>query len=222
MKELVNTYSKYFYSKNFSEPGTHASPMDRDLFYEGICEGKFEDLLIEVVQIFLFKPNGQVALQKRSTTKKHNPGLLDKSIGGHITSGQTPKLTVMAETIQELGAAAYVSNDADEFGKMMEMLGKHIDTVSLALRVDTVDTFTKKLIDGQKFMVGNRSHVYFAVYDGALRFKDSEAAGINYFSLEELKEKMKNDPSAFTDDMHFYLDAYWNRMLDFRKRWLQV
>ncbi len=214
MKELINTYRK-------DDPYA-LLPMDRDLFYKGICEGKFQDLLIEVVQIFLFKPNGLLALQKRATNKKHNPGLLDKSIGGHITSGQTPKLTVMGETIQELGTAAYVSDDTDEFGRVVAMLEKHTDTVSLALRIETVDIFVKKVIGGERFTVGNRSHIYFAVYDGALRFKDSEAAGINYFSLEDLKEQMENSPSSFTDDMHYYLNAYWNRMLDFRTRWLHV
>ena len=195
-------------------------PMERKVFYEGITRGEYKDFFIEVVQIFLFKSNGQLALQKRSETKNHNPGLLDKSIGGHVTCGFTPKLTVMGETIQELGTPAYVADNPNEFGMMLEILREHTNTVSLVQHVDTIDIRPVKIIGGERFNVGNRSHIYFGIYDGPIDFKDSEAAGINYFSLEELESKIKNDHSLFTDDMHLYLDIYGSRMYDFIANWL--
>ncbi len=212
-KEIINTYKQ-------NDPYT-LIPMDRDLFYKGVKKGKYKDLLIEVVQIFVFKPNGLIALQKRAITKNHNAGMLDKSIGGHIKCGYTPKLTVMGETIEELGTAAYVAANVDEFGLMMKMLGEHVNTVSLAQHIDTVDVNPIKVIDGQKVKVGNRSHVYLAIYNGAIRFKDNEASGINYFTLEELKLKMESEPSIFTDDLHIYLDMYWDKLVQFREKWLK-
>lgn len=211
-KDLINLYEE-----NSSCP---LPPMNRKLFYEGVAQGKFKDNFVEVVNIFLFKLNGQLAIQKRAITKNHNPGLLDKSIGGHVDFGNTPKLTVMAETIQELGTAAYVSNDKYEFASMVEMLRDHLNTVSLALHIDTIDVRLKKIINNESVYVGNRSHLYFGLYNGPIDFKDNETSGINYYSLDNLRTETKKNPYLFTDDVHHYLDRYLNRLFAFRKQWI--
>ena len=107
MNETVNT----FLLKNPFE----SIPMDRKSFYEEqVSEYKKNgepSRAIEVVNILLFNSQGELIVQKRSFDKNHNPGLLDKSIGGHLRYGDTPDYTVMVETIQELQTPSIVLKD---------------------------------------------------------------------------------------------------------------
>jgi len=76
MSELVNTYKL---------PDTDTSiPMDRDDFYNQQIvafkdKGKTTEA-IEVVNILFFNESGEMIIQKRAG-KRHNPNLLDKSVG---------------------------------------------------------------------------------------------------------------------------------------------
>ena len=116
MAETVNT----FLLKNPFE----LIPMDRKDFYdEQVSEYKENGeptRAIEVVSILLFNSHGEMIIQKRSFDKNHNPGLLDKSIGGHIQSGDTADYTVMVETIQELQTPSIVLKDKNDLNKLWD------------------------------------------------------------------------------------------------------
>ncbi len=212
-KELINTYS-------INDPYT-LKPMYRDEFYEGITKGENADLLVEVINLFLFKTDGRIAFQLRSKTKNHNAGLLDKTIGGHITCGHTPLQTITQETLQELSAPAYVYDNIDTFGRQLSVLREHLNTVSLVLSIDTVDIQPIKVINGKDYKIRNRSHLSFGIYDGPIRFNDSEASGINYYSLEDVKSMLGKDDHMFTDDIAVYMNLYYDRLIEFRDRWLK-
>jgi hypothetical protein len=50
--------------------------------------------------------------------------------------------------------------------------------------------------------------IYIGYYDGAIRFKDGEATGIEVFSLDELKLELKEHPEKFTEDLKFMIEKY--------------
>ncbi|MDR2540852.1 MAG: hypothetical protein LBD11_03575 [Candidatus Peribacteria bacterium] len=50
--------------------------------------------------------------------------------------------------------------------------------------------------------------IYCGYYDGAIKFKDGEATGIEVFSLAELKEEIANYPERFTEDLKFMIEKY--------------
>jgi hypothetical protein len=50
--------------------------------------------------------------------------------------------------------------------------------------------------------------VYCGYYDGAIKFKDGEASGIEVFSLGELKEELEKYPEKFTEDLKFMIEKY--------------
>ena len=54
------------------------------------------------VGIMLMNKNGEILLQKRSLTKKANPGIWSRT-GGHIDSGETPIQGIIRETKEEIG-----------------------------------------------------------------------------------------------------------------------
>jgi len=45
-------------------------------------------------------------------------------------------------------------------------------------------------------------------YNGSIRFSDGESSGIEVFSLNELKEEIKNNPIKFTEDLKFMISNY--------------
>lgn len=88
MSEIINTY--------FVHDKETLIPMKRDEFYrEQIAvykETGSPTRACDIIDIFIFNSDGDLAIQKRSKDKNHNPGMFDKTIGGHVTYGDTYSL----------------------------------------------------------------------------------------------------------------------------------
>jgi isopentenyldiphosphate isomerase len=211
MAEIINTYS--------FDHQEQLIPMDRDDFYtEQIAlaeSGQPTNKYVEVVNVFLFTEHGELIVQKRSREKKHNPNLLDKSMGGHVKCGDTPSLTAMIETVQELQTPSIVLNNKIDFIKTYRTLETYLTTTAIIEYVSTIDVVLPKLINGKIVQVGNRTHIFFWVYGGKVKNVDREAKGILYYGLEDLLEEMKEFPDTFTQDMHFYIKNYLPAMREF-------
>ena len=68
----------------------------------GECHGN-PDLLHRAVHLFVFDRRGCIYLQKRSRTKRSQPGRWDTSVGGHVDLGEDPEQAVHREAAEELG-----------------------------------------------------------------------------------------------------------------------
>src|SRR5437016_110585 len=81
--------------------------MDRNSFYSRSKSEflKFGKVLskVKTIRLILLNSNGKIYVQKRSNSKKENPGLYDKTIGGHVTSGYTYDISLVKECAEELG-----------------------------------------------------------------------------------------------------------------------
>lgn len=214
MAEIINTYL-------LSNPNVLV-PMDRDDFYsEQIAEYKKNgkaSRAVEVVNILIFNSRGELIIQKRSFAKKHNPGLLDKSIGGHIQNGDTADYTVMVETVQELQTPSIVLKADQEFEKTYTLLKEYTDTIAIAKSIDApVFSEPKKIIQGEKISIANKMFIYFALYDGKIRPADQEAKGVLFYTIDELEKEMTTHPDIFTDDLHFILKKYQSEIQNFLK-----
>lgn len=211
MSEIINTYS--------FDHQEQLIPMDRDDFYaEQIAlaaSGKPANKYVEVVHVFLFTEHGELIVQKRSREKNHNPNLLDKSMWGHIRSGDTPSLTVMVETVQELQTPSIVLNTKTDFLKIYRMLEWYLTTTAILQYIATFDVITDRLIDKKIIHIGNRAHLFFWVYGGTVKNVDREAKGILYYSFDDLLEEMRDFPNTFTQDIHFYIKNYLPAMREF-------
>lgn len=211
MSEIINTYM-------LSNP-YEVLPINRTDFYkEQIAEYKKNGVptrACEVINVFIFNSHGEVLIQKRSYNKNHNPGLLDKSIGGHVVFGDTADYTVMVETIQELQTPSIVLKNDIDFNKTFDLLGKYLETISVIRHGSTSLIVPKKIISGQEIVIANKVHIYFGVYDGRIRPVDREAKGILYYSFEELEDEMQKFPETFTDDLHFLVKEYRSDILSF-------
>jgi len=85
---------------------------ERGKFYAEIKEefaskGKISKQ-VKSIRLLLMNSDGRVYLQKRSKLKSENPGLYDKTIGGHVSKGHTFEIAVIKECAEELGFPATV------------------------------------------------------------------------------------------------------------------
>jgi isopentenyldiphosphate isomerase len=172
---------------------------------------------VEIVNIFIFNQRGELLVQKRSSSKRHNPNLQDKSIGGHIKYGDTSDFTVMVETIQELKVPSIVLRTNEDFKKTYKLLLDYVDTVAIAKHIDSRTLKLKKVFDNEEIVIANKVNVYLAVYEGRVKAEDREAKGILYYSIPDLKKEIKRFPDTFTYDLKTILKMYSSQIDSFIK-----
>lgn len=184
---------------------------ERDKFYseikkEFVEEGKISKQ-VKSVRLLLMNSKGRLYLQKRAKTKAENPCLYDKTIGGHVSAGDTFDLTVIRECAEELGFPAAIVSPED-FERAIKVTDLGI--VGIFKKIDYISNFesTRLTSKQEKFVQPYMCAFYLGYYNGGIRFVDGESTGIEVFSLEDLKEEIKNNPNKFTEDLKFMVKRY--------------
>jgi isopentenyl-diphosphate Delta-isomerase len=184
---------------------------ERNKFYAEIKEefkkkGKISRQ-VKSIRLILMNSLGKIYLQKRSKTKSENSGLYDKTVGGHVSKGDTFNMTAIRECAEELGFPACVLSN-EEFDRSTKVTDLNI--VGVFRKVDEISNFESVRIDkkGNKFVQPYINATYIGYYNGTIRFVDGESSGIEVFSLEELKEEIKQNPDKFTEDLKFMIKNY--------------
>lgn len=211
MNEIVTTYKL----DDLDQP----IPMDRDEFYdEQIAyfkkKGK-STRAIEVVQLFLFTPEKQIILQKRAMTKKLNPGLIDKTVSGHVVFGDPPDYSMMEETLQEMSIPSCVFRSKDDFKKAYRLLKHHLHSIALVQFMDTRTYQSKKVVNREQVGIANKYHFYCGVYNGPIKPSLGAASGILFYPFDILHEKIAENPSLFGEGLPFLLEKYRGKINDF-------
>ncbi len=195
------------YDLNSSLIGTQ----DRKEFYDEIKDEfkKTEKITkkVKAIRLILMNSQGRIYLQKRSKLKNENPGLYDKTVGGHVEAEDSYNMTVVKECAEELGFPAAVLSE-EEFERAIKAV--HLDTIGVFKEVENIPDFNSKRIieDGKEFIQPYITSMYIGYYDGPIKFVDGESSGIEVFSLDELKEEIKTNPDKFTEDIKFMIDKY--------------
>ena len=208
MSEMIKTYM-------LDEPYVLV-PMERKKFYaeqtKVVKKTGVPTRATEIVQIFLFNEDGELFVQKRSKDKDHNPGLLDKSIGGHVLVGDTADYTAMVETVQELQVPSVVLQSDDDFYQTHQLLKGYLDTIAI-VRHERTDIITlDRVIKGETYQIAHKADIYFGVYGGRTKAVDGEAKGTLQYSLDDLEEDIASSPKLFTEDLKYYLEHYRSQM----------
>jgi isopentenyl-diphosphate delta-isomerase len=60
-------------------------------------------LLHRAIHVFLFRPNGEILIHKRSASKEEFPSVWTSSCSGHVSSGDGYPETARRELLEELG-----------------------------------------------------------------------------------------------------------------------
>ena len=193
---------------------------ERKKFYEGIekefsTTGKISKK-IKSIRVLLMNSNGRIYLQKRSKTKEVNPGMYDKTLGGHVPASHSWDITLVRECAEELGFPATVVS-IEEFDKAITITD--ISVIGLFRKIDYIDRFIsrRKNKKGKDVLQPWMTTIYFGYYDGAIRFVDGESTGIEVFSIKELEEELKKNPEKFTEDVKFMIKKYRNFLKPIKK-----
>jgi isopentenyldiphosphate isomerase len=162
---------------------------------------------VKSVRMLIMTSEGRIYIQRRSKRKKENPGLYDKTIGGHVKAGHTWKLTVVQECHEELGFPAVILTD-DEFIKALS--GTDLRIIGLLRKVDHISQFisVRKTKEGDSFEQPYINNFYIGYYDGGIRFCDGESSGIEVFTIEELEKQIAEEPTKFTEDLKWMIKRY--------------
>lgn len=184
---------------------------DRDKFYTEIKEefnksGKITKK-VKSIRLLLMNSAGRIYLQKRSKLKSENPGLYDKTVGGHVSAGDSFDMTVIKECAEELGFPAAVLAQ-EEFERAIKVTDLNI--IGVFKKIEHLPDFESKRIisSGAEIIQPYMSSMYLGYYDGPIRFADGESSGIEVFSLDELQEEIKNNSEKFTEDIKFMVGRY--------------
>lgn len=194
-------------------------PYDRKQFYDEqithFQQGTTSSQCIHIVNVLLVNGSWELIIQKRSHDKRHNPGLLDKSIGGHIQRWDTVDYSVMVESVQELQVPSIVIKADDDFAKRFSLLKEYLNTIALIKHIDSAKFTLYKQMQEGVIPVGNFVHIFFGVYDGAVKNVDSEAKWVLFYTLDDLLAEMQSVPQIFTDDLHKFIPKYEKELRDF-------
>ena len=162
---------------------------------------------VKAIRLILMNSSGRIYLQKRSKIKTENSGKYDKTVGGHVSAGDSFNMTVVRECAEELGFPATVL-EPEEFEKALKVT--NLDIIGLFKKVEYLPNFKSERFskDNSKFVQPYMTSIYIGYYSGPIKFVDGESSGIEVFSLEELKENLNENPDKFTKDIKFMVEKY--------------
>lgn len=142
-----------------------------------------KNLFHRISRVMLSNPDGKILLQKRS---KHVffPGLWDHSAAGHVDGGEDYLTAAKREMTEEIGVSG-------------------IDLEEMAYYK------TEEVIEGVELKRFNK------LYKGQIDFTPTdidptEVSEVKWFSLDEIKAMIKNNPDEITIGLKYVIERYYS------------
>lgn len=183
------------------------------------------DISVDCVMLFLINTDNQVYISKRASNKAENPNLWDKTLGGHVVSGDSFDTTVKKELDEELSIDAEVLKNSADFS---ERLKNPTDLTQKAIitRVTDIHNYQSKRVTQQGDTWNKRMNVglYIGFYNGEVSFKDGEVAESKFISLHDLETEIQKNPDMYTDDILKLIKehAVLNTILVYSKKAMEI
>jgi len=163
-------------------------------------------LAVESVYLMLCNSAGSLYVVRRGD-KPENPRLWDKTVGGHVSAGESHATTVCREALEEIGTQVILT-DVMSYPRDV----KRLDTERFAVvrPVDFVPWLRSVRVvqHGDPWVKRHRSVIYAGRFDGTPQFKDGEAVEYKLWSKGDLVEALQQRPEAFTYDLGVLLESY--------------
>ncbi len=212
MAEYIEVYSLNNKPLGVEEKNKFHRRTEQEFFEKGKVSKK-----IKQIRLLLINSKGRVYLQKRSKQKIDNPGLYDKTIGGHVRKGETFGMTLVRECAEELGFPASILSEK-EFSKAIK--SADLGVVGIMKKLEIIKNFNsvRKIAAGKEIILPTISAMYLGYFDGAIRFVDGESCGLETYSLKELKEDIRKNPQKYTEDLEFMIKKYEKLIKPIKKK----
>lgn len=135
-----------------------------------------EGLVCRLVYVCFYTANREIILQKRSNTKKNDPGKLTTAVSGHVDSGQTYLEAAVRETLEETG----IEVQPDELQNLGVIRADYVqqgDYLSYAMRSLFAYKFGGSVSD--------------------LKVEYVDGAGFEVFDIDKLETELESNPDRF-------------------------
>ncbi len=140
-----------------------------------------EGILHRNAAIFVINEQGKCLLQKRSPDKDLGPNLFCTSACGHLGAGETYEEAAKKEMKEEIG----IECELKPIGKFRG---------------------TEHLPDGR---VNDELYkLYYCTYDGEFKLQEEEVSYVKFFSIEDIKKMIEEDPEQFTPNTILQFQNY--------------
>lgn len=140
-----------------------------------------ENLRYRVSALWILNTSNECLLAKRASTKTHSPGMWGPAVAGTVEEGETYEDNIIKEAEEELG----LGNLALKIGPKEKIDGKH------------------------KYFV----QWYSCVVDkpiAGFRIQEEEVDEVKWYSEEEFRSKLTNNPEDFISTMPRLLDMFYS------------
>lgn len=134
-----------------------------------------EGLVCRLIYVCFYTADRKVILQKRSDTKKNDPGKLTTTVSGHVAGGQSYLEAAVRETVEETGV--HVTPDNLKNLGVIRADYTQGDYLSYAMRGLFAYEFTGSVED--------------------LKVEDEDGAGFEVFDIDALESELANNPDRF-------------------------
>lgn len=134
-----------------------------------------------LVRVLLYNSKGQLVCQYRSSNEDTFPNTWDQSAGGHVDAGEDHLTAAKRELEEELGVK----------GVELELITSYT----------TDSSYNDKII--RRF-----NSVFKTVYDGEFTLQLEEVEKVKWFSQEEIRFEIKENPDHFTPGLRDLIEKY--------------
>ncbi len=160
-------------------------------------------------------PEGEILVQDRALDKAENPGLKDKPWGGHIGTGDTPRIAAYHESITEMGIPIGIFEN-DVWANILTNFPEATRFQAICQVPFEVKNYVsyRNRADGRSFPETCDQWFTFGYYNGPLDFLDKEATGAyTYKSWEALRDEIKRNPDQFTSDLKYVVEHFRDKLV---------
>lgn len=131
------------------------------------------------VQVFIMNEEGDLFIQKRSKKKDSFPGLSEGGVTGHVLTGETYAHAAVRELKEELGIEAKEQDLREMFDFKMLFENEH----------ELVKAFLLE-------------------YDGQIKIDHDEVVSGKFYSIDEIRQKIKENEKEFSPAFLIGFDKY--------------
>lgn len=143
-----------------------------------------DGLIHRIVRIMAEAPDGRILLQKRTPTMDLYPGCWDHSASGHVDAGEDYFTAARRETLEELGV---------EVGELIE-----------------IGTYpSNEEYQGRKLNRFNKVYKLALDPSAKLNLQAEEVADARWFTKEEIRQLIKDQPDKVTDGLSQVFARYY-------------
>ncbi|NQZ84712.1 MAG: NUDIX domain-containing protein [Nanoarchaeales archaeon] len=190
LKFVIKDFRINFYNKILNNP---------------ILQNKY---LIKRIQLILLNSKGEIIVQLRNESRVQNPGMFDKSVGGHVVDEDSYEKTLYKECDEELGIIPIIFKGDNEYKTNIQK--NILKKVALVKEIGyQINVKSLRVLKNNKIIkVFYIQKIYLGYYDGNFKFNDNEVSLIKKYSLKNLKDCIKKTPELYTYDLKQLIKKY--------------